>query len=64
MKIEFYIKETGEVLMGDTSYHFVMQDRVYCDNCYSAESQCNTVTFEDFIDECPQIGFRVKSKID
>ena len=57
MKIEFFNKETGEKIpSGD---HFVMYNRVWCDNYESYESQEPTVCFDDFIKECPTTGWRV-----
>ena len=57
MEIEFYNIESGEVIpSGD---HFVMYNRVWCDNYESYESQEPTVSFDDFIVEQPHIGWRV-----
>lgn len=59
MNIEFYIKETGEIIEQPDCHFFVMSNEVYCDSGFSTESQEATVTFEDFIKECPHVGFRI-----
>lgn len=57
MEIEFFNIETGETIpAGD---HFVMYNRVFCDNYWSTESQEATVMFDDFIEECSHVGWRV-----
>lgn len=58
MHIEFFFKETGDILI-DTCVYFVMNDEVYADNGETYESQSSVVGFEDFISECPNIGWRV-----
>lgn len=61
MIIEFYNKESGEVIGEDLSadYYFVMNNVVYCDNQFSTESQESSVYFTDFITKCRCIGWRV-----
>lgn len=58
-KIQFYDKETGRVLENTDDYYFVMNDLVYCDNDFSTESQEASVSFDEFIKECPAIGWRM-----
>ena len=64
MEIEFYRKSTGEAMPKDYSddWLFVMNDKVYTDNDASFESQQATVSFDDFIKECPDMGWRVKGQ--
>lgn len=59
MKIEFYYKDTGEVLQKTNDEFFIMNDEVWCDNGYSCESQEPSVCFDDFIVHKPHIGWRV-----
>ncbi len=59
MKVEFYFKETGEVIEQPEGMFFVMNDKVFCDNGWSCESQEATVSFDDFINELPRVGWRV-----
>lgn len=59
MRIEFYTIETGEAT--SVTNYFIMYDRVWIDNECATESQCEMVEFEDFIKECPHIGWRVIS---
>lgn len=58
MKIEFYVKATGEVVPGD-NWFFVMNNEVYSDNGQTCESQCAVVGFDTFIRRRPDIGWRV-----
>lgn len=59
MRIEFYNKETGVVLNNTDDYYFVMNNVVYVDNEKCYESQYAVVCFDDFIQELPNIGWRV-----
>lgn len=61
MKIEFFYKETGEVMDGSSDDHFVMGDEVYRNNQWVTESQEAAVDFDDFITECVHLGWRVMS---
>lgn len=61
MIIEFFKKDTGEVLKDTNDFYFVMNNVVYCDNGKSYESQCGTVSFDDFVVECPELGWRIKN---
>lgn len=58
MKIEFYYKETGIIIV-DCWEYFVMNDEVYRDNYRTYESQAAVVSFDDFIERCYGIGWRV-----
>ncbi len=59
MKIEFYMKDTGEVLEKTDDDYFVMNDEVWRDNGRSCESQEASVGFDDFITHKPNVGWRV-----
>ena len=61
MKIEFYHKYTGLVIPDRTSnnYYFVMNNEVYRDNQYSCESQEASVDFDTFVEEVPDIIWRI-----
>lgn len=61
MKIKFYIKETGKVLDNTGATYFIMDDKVYCDNEFCTESQESSVSFHDFVEECPLVGFFISS---
>ena len=59
MKIEFFMKATGTPIGIDSeNWLFVMNNKVYCDNGRSCESQEATVSFETFITERPDIDWR------
>ena len=58
MQIQFFDKQTGgTVLTGD--YFILNGDEVWCDNYESCESSFIAVGFEDFITQCPNIGWRI-----
>ena len=58
MKIEFFDKLTGDsVQTGD--YFILNGDEVWRDNYESCESSPDVVCFESFIEQCPDIGWRV-----
>lgn len=61
MKIEFYDKKTYKVLSdNEATCYFIMSDnKVYRDNGFGTESQAAYVTFENFIDEAPNVGWRL-----
>ena len=65
MYIEFYVKETGRVVVTegavwDYNDYFVRNgDEVWCDNDEYYESQSSPVGFEDCIRRCENIGWRV-----
>ncbi len=55
--IEFYIKETGEVVDNKYDMYFVRGDTsVWCDNGRSWESQCASISFDDCVMECPTMA--------
>ena len=60
MKIEFYFKENGLVIVEENARDmlFVMNDIVYSDNLKTYESQSALIGFEDCISEAPHIGWR------
>ena len=56
--IEFFEKKSGRILPSNDIY-FLMNNKVYCDNGYTTESQEQTVMFDDFISDCSDtIGWR------
>lgn len=55
--IEFFDKLSGNAVNNHT--FFVMDNKVYRDNYSSCESQQATVSFDDFIVECPDVDWRV-----
>ena len=58
MKIEFYNKETGEVV--PTGDYFVLNgDEVWRDKYEYYESQEASIGFEDCVRECKDIGWRL-----
>tara|TARA_R110000803_G_scaffold210685_3_gene283222 strand:+ start:9457 stop:9651 length:195 start_codon:yes stop_codon:yes gene_type:complete len=61
MKIEFYYISTGVAIPQDETddCFFVMNNMVYVDNCHYFESQESTVSFESFIKEAGDVGWRV-----
>lgn len=60
MSIEFFMVATGTLVGIDSrNWLFVMNDKVFCDNGRSFESQEATVSFDTFITERPDIGWRV-----
>ena len=59
MKIEFFNKDTGDIIIDTNDYYFVMNDKVWMDNGKSYESQSAVVCFDNFIKEMPNIGWRV-----
>lgn len=61
MKVEFFNKKNGSVYLSETTdwCYFIMNNEVYCDNQRSYESQSNVVVFEDFIERCPHVGWRI-----
>jgi hypothetical protein len=61
--IEFYIKESNKIINQSDNYFFVMNGEVYCDNLLETGNQEATVSFEDFIKECPHVGFRISNKL-
>jgi deoxyribodipyrimidine photolyase len=63
MDIEFYNIETGIAITqsATASDYFVMGGLVYRDNYRSCESQCDTVDFYTFIQEFPNIGWRINN---
>ncbi len=62
MNIEFFIKSTGLIVAETDGYLFVMSNKVYRDNQHSTESQEASVSFEDFIEEMPDIDWRLTKK--
>jgi len=59
LKIEFFSKKSGKVYTETDDEFFVMNNEVYRDNHYYTESQERTVSFEDFYERRPDIGWRV-----
>ncbi|RUR69033.1 hypothetical protein EJP67_18405 [Variovorax guangxiensis] len=59
VKIEFFVKATGEAAPVDRFDYFIRDGAVWRDNFRTCESQMAVVGFEDFIMECPEIGWRV-----
>ena len=55
--IEFFNRITGASIK--PAGHFVMDNVVWRDNFESYESQSAAVGFDDFVVECPDIGWRV-----
>lgn len=62
MEIEFFNKETGNICKFTDDCMFVMNNEVYKDTYETCESQEAMVGFEDFIEKCPDLGWRVVSK--
>ena len=58
MKIEFYILETGDTINPE-GYFVLNGDEVWRDNCNYSESQEASVGFDDFIEPCSDIGWRI-----
>ena len=63
-EIEFYLKDTGEIIEHSDDYLFVMNNKVYRDNNLTFESQCAVIGFDDCIAPFFHIGWRVKNKVD
>jgi hypothetical protein len=62
MIIEFYEKESGEVV--PTGDYFILNgSEVWRDNYNSYESQSTTIGFDDCIIDCPSIGWRVVKEV-
>ncbi len=60
-ELEFYFKETGEVIEEPSDYYFVMNNEVYRDNNFETESHAAMLSFEDFIVKTPNVDWRIKS---
>lgn len=60
-RIEFFNKKTGEVFDHDRAQDFfIMADgKVWGDNGHTYESQAQTIGFEDCIELCPGVDWRV-----
>ena len=57
-KIVFFHKESGSVLQ-QTGNLFVMDGIVYRHTYDTFESQCSVVSFDTFVEELPDIDWRV-----
>lgn len=62
MKIRFYHKDTGNLVSHSDAkdFLFVMNNKVYADNCKSVESSSSVVNFEDFIEERPDLKWIIE----
>lgn len=58
MKIEYFKLDTGEAV--DIYGLFVKDEMVHIDTGYSTESQEATVDFDYFVEERPDLGWRIK----
>lgn len=59
MNIEFFDIDSGETIQNSDGWYFVMSNKVYRDNGRTCESQSSVVGFEDFIAQCPDVGWRI-----
>ena len=59
MKIEFFNKETGDILMNTDDWYFVMNNEVYRNNDVYYESQEASIGFDDCVFKVPRVGWRV-----
>jgi hypothetical protein len=62
-KIEYFVVATGKVIPEMSHDFFLMGGIVYQDNGASFESQSRCVSFSDFIEERPDIGWRVAAAL-
>lgn len=58
MKIEFFFKDSGEVIEQPDGWLFLMENEVWCDTFETCESQAAVVGFDDFVKQRPDIGWR------
>ena len=59
MKIEFFKKDTGELIDGTDGVYFVMSNEVYKDNFETWESQQAVIGFDNCIERCKDVGWRL-----
>jgi hypothetical protein len=58
-RIEFFNKETGEAV-NTCFYYFVLNgNEVWRDNGQYFESQCDVISFENCIEKCDNIDWKV-----
>lgn len=58
MRIEFFYKETGNVIKDDSEF-FVMGGKVMKNNFWDTESQEATVDFYNFVEDVDNADWRV-----
>lgn len=62
MRIEYFYKATGkaiEIKNYPADYLFVISQSVWKDTGETCESQEGSVSFDTFIERCPDIGWRI-----
>jgi len=61
MKIEFFFKSEPENIIDDKWWFFVMDNKVYSDNGFTTEFSHFIKSFDDFIIERSDVGWRINS---
>lgn len=57
--IRFFYKTSGDTAPTGLDFFIREDGSVWRDNFRTCESQCSVVGFDDFIMECPDIGWEV-----
>jgi len=59
VKLRFFDRKTGNIMPHGEDYFVRSDNTVWRDNYRTFESQCSVVSFEDFVVECPGVGWEL-----
>ena len=58
-KLRFFDRKTGNIMPPGEDYFVRSDNTVWRDNYRTFESQCSVVSFDDFVEECPGVGWEL-----